>query len=368
MTRAWLLQRLGGHLDLHRDRLEPLLTLPDRELIAAVGGRQLAALTSEHAAFDPGSARTRAKQAGLMLVCRCVPEYPSRLLELEAPPAVLHIAGRTPVPAQPAVAIVGTRRPSPYGLDLARALARGAAVAGVTVVSGLALGIDAAAHAGALGAEGPTVAVLAAGAERAYPARNHRLYARIAESGTIVSELPPQTSPRRWMFPARNRLIAALADLVIVVEARARSGALVTARYASQLGRAVGAVPGRVTSPLAHGPHGLLRGGGRLIEGPEDILEALFEAGTAVLGRTPAPRPAQTTLPDDLQALLEALAEGHPTPSALIRAGLEAETGLAALAALELAGRIRRGAGGATECSRDRGALRRREGKAGEAR
>ncbi len=247
---------------------------------------------------------------------------------------------------------MGARRPSPYGLDMARALARGAAATGVTVVSGLALGIDAAAHTGALGAEGPTLAVLAAGSERAYPARNHRLYARIAQTGTIVSELPPQTSPRRWMFPARNRLIAALADLVIVVEASERSGALVTARHASQLGRAVGAVPGRVTSLLTRGPHGLLRGGARLIEGPEDILDALFDSGTAELQQAATARPALPTrparpaLPDDLQALLDALADGHPTPSALIRAGLKAETGLAALASLELAGRIRREAGG----------------------
>jgi DNA processing protein len=346
LTRAWLLQRLGGHLDLHRDRLGPLLTLPDRELIAALGGRQRAALTREHAAFDPGVARSQATKAGLRVVCRCRPEYPPRLLELEMPPAVLHIAGQTPAPSQPAVAIVGTRRPSPYGLDMSRALARGSAAAGITVISGLALGIDAAAHTGALGAGGPTLAVLAAGSERAYPARNHRLYARIAQAGAIVSELPPQTSPRRWMFPARNRLIAALADLVIVVEARERSGALVTARHASQLGRAVGAVPGRVTSLLARGPHGLLRHGARLIEGPEDILDALFDSGSAELARAAMARPAGPALPDDLQALLDALAEGHPTPSALSRASLEAETGLAALAALELAGRVRREAGG----------------------
>jgi DNA processing protein len=346
LTRAWLLQRLGGHLDLHRDRLAPLLTLPDRELITAVGGRQRAALMREHAAFDPGPARTRAKDAGVRVLCRCRPGYPPRLLDLDAPPAVLHIAGQSRAPTRPAVAIVGARRPSPYGLDMARALARGAAAAGVTVISGLALGIDAAAHAGALGAEGPTVAVLAAGAERAYPARHHRLYARIFETGTIVSELPPQTSARRWMFPARNRLIAALADLVIVVEARERSGALVTARHASELGRAVGTVPGRVTSPLARGPHGLLKGGARLIEGPGDILDVLFDAGSSEPARAPATRPARPALTDDLQALLDALAEGHPTPSALIRAGLEAETGLAALAALELAGRIRREAGG----------------------
>jgi DNA processing protein len=211
------------------------------------------------------------------------------------------------------------------------------AAAGVTVVSGMALGIDAAAHRGALDAGGPTIAVLAAGPERAYPRRARTLHGRILESGTVVSELPLDGGPRRWMFPARNRLIAALAALTVVVEARSNSGALLTAGRAAELGRTVGAVPGRITSPLAGGPHRLLRDGALLVSGAEDLLDGVF-------GLETVPRPRR--LPPDLQGLLDALAEGHAIPEAVARAGLGTEQGLAALAVLELAGRIRRGPAG----------------------
>jgi DNA processing protein len=204
----------------------------------------------------------------------------------------------------------------------------------------MALGIDIAAHRGALAAEAGTVAVLPAGADRPYPASAQALHRQIRERGAVVSELPPGTPVRRWMFPARNRIIAALGQMTIVVEARRESGALLTAGWARRLGRPVGAVPGRATSPLAAGPHELLRSGAELVCGPQDVLDGLFGAGVR-----PMPRRAEPLAPG-LEALLGALAEGDGPEAALARAGLDADRGLAALASLELAGRVRREAGG----------------------
>jgi DNA processing protein len=345
LARSWLLVRLAGHLDLLRDRTMPLLALADSELIAAVAGAQRALVEHERDRFDADAARRRAATAGLDQVCRCSDAYPAPLAALAAPPAVLHIAGgierlQELVAGSP-VALVGARRPSPYGTELARSLGRGVAAAGLTVLSGMAQGIDSAAHRGALDADGPTVAVLAGAAELPYPAGARALHERIRVRGAVVSELPPGTRARRWMFPARNRLIAALGAMTVLVEARAGSGALLTARFAAELGRRLGATPGRVTSPLAHGPHQLLRDGALLIERPQDVLDGLFGADTCRLAKIVRP-----ALEPPLQALFDALAEGHDTPGALAAAKLDADRGLAALAALELAGRIRREPGG----------------------
>jgi DNA processing protein len=364
LARAWLLSRLAGHLDQARDRVDELFTLADPDLIAAVGGGRRAAMERERADFgagQAGEARRRAAAAGLDLLCRCHVAYPEGLRALAAPPAVLHVlGGRDPfltLMSTPAVAIVGARRPSPYGAAVARSLGRGLAAAGLTVVSGMALGIDGAAHRGALdasaalsaGASGfgaSTVAVLAGAAELPYPASARALHRRLATEGAVVSELPPGTPVRRWMFPARNRIIAALSAMTVVVEARAQSGALLTAGHARGLGRALGAVPGRVTSPLTRGPHALLRAGARLVEGPEDVLEGLFGAEAPAAAGDRVRRGGRAALEPPLQTLLDALAEGHGTAAALVHAGLDADAGLAALAALELAGRIRREAGG----------------------
>jgi DNA processing protein len=364
LARAWLLSRVAGHLDQARDRVDELLTLTDPDLIAAVGGGQRAAIERDRTEFGAGEAqeaRGRAAAAGLELLCRCHAAYPEGLRELAAPPAVLHVLGGRDrfltLVSEPAVAIVGARHPSPYGAAVARSLGRGLAAAGLTVVSGMALGIDGAAHRGALDADAAlnagasarrasTVAVLAGGAEIPYPASARALHRRLATEGVVVSELPPGTRVRRWMFPARNRIIAALSAMTVVVEARARSGALLTAGHAGGLGRALGAVPGRVTSPLTRGPHALLQAGARLVESPEDVLEELFGPEAPAAARNHARRGVAPALEPPLQALLTALAEGHGTAAALVHAGLDADAGLAALASLELAGRIRREAGG----------------------
>jgi DNA processing protein len=328
----------------------PLLGLDDEELVAAVAGRRRDEFRRRRQAFDPELARGGAARRGLELVCRCSPAYPARLRGLAAPPAVLHIAGgsaRLMEAAEgEAVAIVGSRRASAYGIAVARSLARGLAASGVPVISGMAVGIDAAAHGGALvvagrPAAGRTLAVLAGGADRPYPRANRGLFRRLREEGVVLAELAPGTPPRSWMFRARNRVIAALASMTVVVEAGERSGSLVTADFARELGRPRGAVPGQVTSSLAAGPNQLLREGAHLVRGAQDVLDVLFETGAraAVIDDRPE-------LDREQRAVLAAIADGHDTPAALARRGILPDRGLATLASLELAGYIRRGAGG----------------------
>jgi DNA processing protein len=258
---------------------------------------------------------------------------------------VLHVAGSVDrlleLLEDDPVAIVGARRASAYGLEVARSLGRGLAAAQVTVVSGMALGIDGAAHAGAL-ETGPTVAVLAGGADRPYPARHRRLYEQIRRSGVAVSELPPGTAPWRWCFPARNRIIAGLSRLTVVVEAGERSGSLITADFAEQLGRDVAAVPGLVTSPLAAGTHSLLAAGAALVAGAGDVLELLALHGGLVRSAPARPEPAQPRL----RKLLDEIAAGRDTVGRLVGGGVAIDVALAGIAELEALGHIRREIGG----------------------
>jgi DNA processing protein len=348
LRRPWLLARLAGHLDLVRRRIEELLALGDQELVAAVGGTEREAIAVELEQLDPDLARTKASERGLEIVCRCSQAYPKRLHALANPPAVLHVAGGLErfsglVGGDP-VAIVGARGPTDYGCLVANSLGRALAGAGLTVISGMALGVDSAAHAGALGAPGPTIAVLPCGADRPYPPGKRALRRQIVKAGAAISELPPGTPARRWTFPARNRMIAALAAITVVVEARERSGALITARIARELERPVGAVPGRVNSELSSGPNTLLAGGAVVVRGAADVLDALFGAGAGARmlpEHATRPRP-----PPGLRALLAAVGDGASTHEAFARAEMTAADGLAGLAALELGGYVRREAGG----------------------
>jgi DNA processing protein len=244
--------------------------------------------------------------------------------------------------AADSVSIVGARRGTVYGLEVARSLGRSLANAGLTVVSGMALGIDSAAHAGALEGQGSTLAVLPAGAERPYPASKRALYRRVIASGAAVSELPPGSESRRWGFPARNRIIAGVSAMTVVVEAGERSGSLITAAVAEDLGRTLGAVPGRVTSSLSVGTNGLLVRGARVIRDAGDVLDALF--GAAV--RTGSAYGRRQPVRDELRDLLEAIEAGHDTLGALVGCGRPVEPTLTGLAELELVGHIRREAGG----------------------
>ena len=201
--------------------------------------------------------------------------YPRLLGEIHAPPEILHVKGTLLEEDEAAVAIVGTRAATPYGLTVAGCLAEELVRAGITVVSGLAEGIDAAAHEGALKAGGRTIAVVGHGLSRIYPPQHHELAERIAGAGCIISEFPMEEKPSPWNFPKRNRIISGLSLGVVVVEAPFKSGALITARYAMEQGREVFAVPGPVSSRQSEGTHALLKDGAKLVGKVEDILEEL---------------------------------------------------------------------------------------------
>jgi DNA processing protein len=267
LSRTWLIARLAGSIEIarhHKRRLREILALSEEQLVAGLGGARASAIAEEFERLDVDALREAVEGSGLEAVCRHDPAYPARLRDLEDAPAALFVAGGVgrleglagaDLEQGPrAVAVVGTRRASADGLEVARALGRGLAAAGVTVVSGMALGVDSAAHAGALESSGRTVAVLAGGADVPYPPSKARLHRLIAERGCVVGELPPGFVAMRWCFPARNRVIAALAHMTIVVEAARRSGSLITAEIAMDIGREVGAVPGsRTTAAHAAG-------------------------------------------------------------------------------------------------------------------
>jgi DNA processing protein len=232
------------------------------------------------ASIDPDAVLGALERLGGRFAGPGDPEYLPRLEDLEDPPPALFILGAPLRPRPPMVAVVGARRCTPSGRELATDLGRGLAAAGLVVVSGAARGIDEAAHRGALAARGSTVAVLGAGIDRSAPRTGHELLVRIVEAGgTVVSEYPPGEAPRPMHFPARNRLIAALAVAVVVVEGVARSGSRITADHALDLGRDVFAVPGSVTSERAATPNALIREGATLIRGVEDLLVDLGLAG-----------------------------------------------------------------------------------------
>ena len=274
--------------------------------------------------------------------CRHSDAYPAALRDLHDPPHVLYATDLSRVleGAGPAAAVIGSRRPSEYGRSIAHDLGRGLGAAGVTVVSGLALGIDAIAHAGCLDGGGRTVAVLACGVDVPYPRTNRALYERIVRSGAVVSELPPGARPQRHLFPARNRIMAALGHLTVVVEAAERSGTLITAEFAADIGRQIAAVPGRVTSAAAAGTNALIRDGAALVTGPQDVLDLLYGVGARSV---PAPDPP---LDDIDRALLEAVARGEGLDAMSAALGLGAGPLRAGLARLERRGLVRRAVSG----------------------
>lgn len=293
--------------------------------------------------IGPVLARTEA--LGQRVLTPADGDWPRGAFEgLSDPPCALYLAGRLPEPATPCVAVVGTRRATPYGLRVARALAETLARRGVCVVSGLALGIDAAAHTGALAAGGPgppTLAVLGNGLAVSYPPENGLLAAEIAARGGCLSEHPPDVAPERWHFPRRNRLVAALARAVVVVEAPERSGALQTAGLAVEAGREVFAVPGPIDRFTHAGCHGLLvRLAARLCRGADDVLESLGLAG-GPRGLPPEAPPATLPPPGPQLALWSLLDrdEAQDADTLCLRSGLAASEVAAALGALELDGR-----------------------------
>lgn len=321
---ALLLRAFGGP--------GPVLAASRAQLAAVV---PTGAVDRIQAPVDPESlARTLAwlAEPGHELIAWDDPDYPRALLELGHAPPVLYFTGQRAVLNRPALAIVGSRNATPQGEDNAAAFAEALSHAGFTIVSGLALGIDAAAHVGALRGAGATLAVVGTGLDRVYPARNRTLAHAIAAAGGLLSEFSPGTPPLRFNFPRRNRLIAGLARGVLVVEAALSSGSLITARLAGESGREVFAIPGSIHSPLARGCHRLIRDGAKLVETAQDILDEL-----GATTRSPPPRAAMIPA----HPLLKALGEDPAAVDVLCtRTGQTAAAVLEALVLLELEGHV----------------------------
>ncbi|MFW5936543.1 MAG: DNA-processing protein DprA [Desulfosalsimonas sp.] len=214
------------------------------------------------------------RESGYRIITLHDAQYPYRLARIPDPPPYLYAFGQE-IPAEPAVAIVGTRNCTRYGISMAHRLSADLAALGVVIVSGMARGVDSAAHRGALDAGGKTVAVLGSGLSVIYPPENRGLYSDIAKNGTVISELPVKELPNTYNFPARNRIISGMSLGTVVVEAAKKSGSLITARLAAEQGREVFAVPGNIQSYKSTGTHALLKQGARLVEGAEDVIEEL---------------------------------------------------------------------------------------------
>ena len=290
---------------------------------------------SFRAAFDANAYCQGLAAGGLRWLARSAPEFPLLLRSIHDPPPGLFLRGSAAVDllSLPAVAIVGARSCTDYGAHVARSLGRELAAAGVVVISGLARGVDGWAHRGALEGGGPTIAVLGCGIDRDYPRAHAALAAQIAATGLIVSEYPPGVAPAPWRFPARNRIVAGLTKATVVIEARERSGALITADLALEEGRDVLAVPGEITSALSRGTNALLRLGAVPVTSCADVLEAI---GLEL----PTP-PDAAVLSSAAASVLAALDQGSTTADEVVRATTLDSAGVAvALTELELAGLI----------------------------
>lgn len=268
-------------------------------------------------------------------------DYPADLLHTADPPLLLHLLGQRSVLAHPhKLAIVGSRNPTPQGAENATRFALTLATQGLCVVSGLALGVDGAAHQGALDGGGPTLAVVGTGLDRVYPKRHLALAHRIADLGALLSEYPLGTPPLSPNFPKRNRLIAGLSQGTLVVEAALQSGSLITAQLATEMGREVFAIPGSIHAPQSRGCHALIRQGAKLVESAQDILEDLHLAPSGAAGPTATPDSGN-------DPLLDALGFDPVGLDALqARTGLDTPTLQAELLGWELEGRVQRLPGG----------------------
>jgi DNA processing protein len=249
--------------------------VPEDLRAAGLDRRACEALVAARQGIDLDQVLQRLAQSGVSVLTWESPDYPVNLRNIAQPPPVLYTQGQLTPADEWAVAVVGTRRASAYGREVARELAAALAASGVTVVSGLARGIDSVAHRAALEAGGRTVAVLGSGLDQIYPAEHQPIAAAIAKAGAVVSDYPLGTPPDSVNFPPRNRIISGLAKGVVVVEADERSGALITATFAAEQGREVFAVPGSIRAPTCRGPNKLIQQGAKVVLSPTDILEEL---------------------------------------------------------------------------------------------
>ena len=341
LRRSWLLAALGPYVEKIAtgevgSRSPELLRLSNEDLVAVAAPKVAGQMLARIAALGEARLNEELELAGCWACCRQGDLYPEGLRDADDAPWALVGRGspRLLDRLEPfeAVTIVGARRATSYGREIARELGRELAAAGMVVVSGLAFGIDGCAHRGALDA-GRTIAVLGCGPDVAYPSSHRSLWRRICEEGLAISELPPGATPWRWTFPARNRIMAALAGMTVVVEAATRSGSLITTDLAADLGRDLGAVPGPVTSRASAGPNGLLASGAHVIRDAQDVLDAMLGPGNRPLARS-APN-----LDPDLEAALAAVEAGETTCDGVAAmTSLSGPATAAALARLELLG------------------------------
>lgn len=281
-------------------------------------------------------------QAGHSLLTLDDSDYPPLLRELSDAPYLLFLSGHRELLGSTQLAIVGSRNPSPSGVQTTRDFAQTLAQAGFVIISGLAQGIDAAAHQGALSADGFTIAVAGTGIDRVYPKQHRELAHRIADHGLLISEFPLGTPPKRENFPLRNRLISGLAIGTLVVEAALRSGSLITARLAGEQGREVFAIPGSIHSPLSRGCHQLIRQGAKLVESAQDVVEELGSLAHFVLSNNPEKTDKKTSIVDSEQlALLRHMGFDPVTVDMLVqRSGLTSDRICSMLSQLELSGDV----------------------------
>jgi DNA processing protein len=292
-----------------------------------------------------GASLIRAARGGMSVIAWDDVSYPTTLAAIVDPPPALWLRGQVATLSTEAVAIVGSRAGSPYALAVAERLAADLCARGLTVVSGLARGVDSAAHRGALGAAGRTVAVLGSGVDVVYPGEHEGLANEIADSGAVVSELAPGTRPHPQFFPLRNRLISGLSRAVVVIEAGEKSGSLITARMALEQGRDVLAVPGSILTGRNRGSHALLRDGAKIVDSADDIVEELGYGRGSSVNRVGV---GQASNSGEADPLLASLPAGEPCDLEAIveRSGLAVPRLLPRLLELELRGLVRRAGGG----------------------
>jgi DNA processing protein len=338
--RLTLIPGIGGHT---QRKLLAAFGLPETifsagydDLCAVVGEKSARLLLDTDTSVVVDSACNWSQAADQHIVTLADPDYPQALLQIPDPPTLLYVKGRRDLLNRPSLAIVGSRNPTPQGIQNAERFAAAFSDCGLSVTSGLALGIDAAAHRGALSVDGHTLAVIGTGIDRIYPARNKELAIEIADKGAIISELPIGTPVSAANFPRRNRLISGISLGVLVVEAATESGSLITARLAGEQGREVFAIPGSIHSPQARGCHRLIKQGAKLVETAQDVLEELRFTAQSPDASSCA---SATSVPADL--LLSSMGfDPCALDELVLRSGLSAETLAVMLLQLELDGRI----------------------------
>lgn len=349
LRRSWLIARLAPYIqkaceDRAGRRVPELLRLEGEDLAGAMAPRQADRILTELDELGEKSIREGLERAGCWACCRHGDHFPDGLGDAADAPHALIGRGDgfalDELTLDGSVTVVGARRATGYGLEVARRLGGELAGAGLSVVSGMALGIDGAVHRGAL-ERGRTVSVLACGPERPYPPSHRALYTRLLENGLVVSEMPPGTGVWRWAFPARNRIMASLSQMTVVVEAAERSGSLITAEMAGDAGREVGAVPGQVTIAAAAGTNELIASGAALIRNGRDVLDRAFGVGASapeMFGPDPGLAGA---------AVLDAVEGGHETVDRVAGfLGAGAADSAGDLARLEVLGYVRCSIGG----------------------